>query len=112
MSHNLPLAISTEKKVYRGEKFRRILAFSCYEIDDLPIKYFDEYPVCFKDKEAFVVIYGDGNYLEFKVGALVPERDFHRAIRSVRFAGKKLHMLNEDIKKLRTEWQGTEDFKI
>lgn len=106
------LSISTQKIVFRGIKCRLINNFSCYDIDSLPVKYFDELPYCFVSENIFNVFYSDGGVCSFKKKDIIPEKEFNRAIRSIRFSGKKLHLINEEIKKLKKEWNGKEDFKI
>jgi hypothetical protein len=109
----IELGIKTKKVVFRGEKCRRILDFSCYEIDELPFKYFDENPFCFKSEQgALTVIYSDTTCCDLYKGDIVSEKDFHRAIRTIIFCGHKLHLIDEEIKTLKKEWQGEEEFKI
>ena len=112
MVQSIGLSVSTEKIVHRGEKFRKILAFSCYEFKELPFKYLDDAPICVKENDKLKVAYSDGDWIEFKVGDLIPEKDFHRAIRTVKFCGHKLHLINQEIKEIKQNWSGVEDFVI
>jgi len=112
MAQKTDLIIKAKKVVYRGEKFWEILAFSCYDVEELPIKYFETMPVFFKDKDRFVVAYTNGECLEFKVGDLVGAREFARATRTIRFCGHRLHLINDDIKELKKLWVGQETFDV
>ena len=108
------LGIKTKKVVSRGEKFYKILAFSCYEQIQLPCKYFEEFPYCSQVDNILVVVTGnkpEDSYV-FKVGDLVPEKDFQKALKIIKHCGEKLHVINEEIKQIKKDWKGIEDFEI
>ncbi|MFA5299083.1 MAG: hypothetical protein WC389_12825 [Lutibacter sp.] len=109
---NVGLSLTTRRLVYRGEKYRKILGFSAYEGKDLPFKYFDDLPVCFKRKGALVVIFYDESSVELHVGDLISQNSYHQIERNMRFCGHKLHLINELIVPIRKEWFGNEKLVI
>jgi hypothetical protein len=122
------LGIKTKKVVYRGEKCYKILSYGCYELEDdrLPHRYFENFPFCFVGcDDEFVVVTNDksiagksdslysedDNYI-IEVGGLVPKEEFEKLVKIVRVCGEKLHTINQEIKEMKKEWQGEEEFKI
>ena len=109
---NINLALKANRVVYRGEKYWKILEFSAYEGEELPFKYFDELPVCFKIKGKLEIHYSDVTSIRLGVGGLISDKEYRHVVRVLRFCGKKLHLINEDIKKIKAEWTGEEEIII
>lgn len=107
------LSVKVEKVVERGVRMYKILDFSCYKVDQLPVKYFIKKPYCYENENAFVMeIDGTDGDVIFKKDELIYEKDYKRLIRNMKFCGGKLHDINEEIKQLKKDWTGVEEFKI
>ncbi len=114
MSNAVELFLRTKKVVYKGEKGRKILAYSCYGVDDLPYEYFDKFPYCVVvDGELGVVVSNNNDdNIKIVVGDIIPEDVFQDMIKTIKHCGEKLHNINQRIKTLKAEWKGEEEFKI
>jgi phage regulator Rha-like protein len=81
---------------------------------ELPIVYFEEYPYCIFDNSVLAVVSGNKPETNYYVGQgdMIPQFEFDKMLKVIRYCGKKLHEINQDIKKIKEEWHGEEEFKI
>jgi hypothetical protein len=111
----IELGIKTKKVVYRGEKFYKILSYGCYEVDILPFEYFKQFPYCFDADGEFMVVVAsnrDEDVYELRVGDIIPQDEFEKMFKVIKYCGRKLHEINEKIREIRKEWNGEQEFKI
>lgn len=119
------LGIKTKRVVQKGIKCYKILDFSCYNIDDdeLPIKYFNEFPYCFEECDQLVIVTNDkglpkcdceefNGLYHFGVDDYIDKDTFEKALEIIKVCGHKLHTINQEIKEMKKEWFGEEEFKI
>ena len=108
------LKIETEKIVVRGVTRRKIIAISgAMANDDIPEAYFNQKPN-FDAIPQGLYLCAEGQFYGKRLvaGSDFSEHEFQSLLSAIRVAGKRLHELREDEKKLKKIWNGKETFCI
>lgn len=108
------LKIETEKIVVRGVSRRKIIAISgTMAHDEIPEAYFNQKPY-FDAIPQGLHLYAEGEFFGTRLveGSDFSESEFQNLLSIIHMAGKRLHELREDEKKLKKIWNGKETFCI
>jgi hypothetical protein len=114
----IELGIKTRKVVDHGEKMYKILGFSCYNLLDLPAQYLKNYPFCYENDRRLWIITNDKelqsnvDVMVLEIGDLIFQYEFDKLMKVIRVCGAKLHNINLEIKEMKKEWSGEQEFNI
>lgn len=101
------ITITTEKLVYKGERFRKIVKVEgCLTEDELPIEYLSKgkYIKPCKDGEGIICF----SEVDLRSGTRVSEEEFRKSVSEIKECGQRLHDINTRIKELEESWKGME----
>ncbi len=108
----MSIKIKTRKEVVDGKAGRRILEIEgCLKKEELPTEYTNIEPSVWGDVGSYGQLITASTY-GICVTKWYNESNFRKTLDLLVVSGKRLHEINEKIKKLKAEWQGEETFVI
>jgi len=112
----MAIRIKVEKKVNsKGEKGYVIKDFELLKRTKLPALYFDLFPHCYADcydEEIIIEPSHKGNYVTFAKGEFITEKELDSLLDYLHACGENLRKVNQKLRKLEEEWNGTVEFII
>lgn len=105
------LTIKTRKSIVRGVKYREIIGFQSYKMDELPKEYTDGRSVYIHPDYNETTLYCNHSN-NIRIGQKIHEDDFAALLESLRECGERLTEINKRLKTENAGWEGEETFII